>query len=116
MYTELNDEIVLQIISEYKKSTEEDQIKLISLLSIEDDIKLLITMHSIINTLYDKEIMKFATLTYNILNKRINNIKNNKMTSCSKKEKHKIENLYIMLLENKPVNTKKIKNKNAKRR
>ena len=116
MYTELNDEIILKIISEYKASMDEDQIKLISLLSIEDAIKILVTMHSIINTIYDKEVMKFATLTYNILNKRLNNIKNNKMLSCSKKEKQKIDNLYIMLLENKPVKSKEIKYKKIKRR
>lgn len=106
MQTELNDEIVLQVISEYKNSTEEDQVKLISFLSIEDSIKLLTTMHSIINTIYDKKIMHFANVTYNIINKRITNIKNNKMLSCSKKEKQKLENLYIMLLENKPVKNK----------
>ena len=116
MYTELNDEIILKIISEYKASLDEDQIKLISLLSIEDAIKILVTMQSIINTIYDKEVMKFATLTYNILNKRLNNIKNNKMLSCSKKEKQKIDNLYIMLLENKPVKSKEIKYKKIKRR
>ena len=106
MQTEINDEIILKVISEYKDTNEEDQIKLLSLLSIEDDLKLLVTMHSILNTIYDKDIMKFANLTYNILNKRINKIINNKMVSCSKKEKHKIENLYIMLLENKPVKNK----------
>ena len=106
MQIELNDEIVLQVISEYKNSTEEDQVKLISFLSIEDSIKLLTTMHSIINTIYDKKIMHFANVTYNIINKRITNIKNNKMLSCSKKEKQKLENLYIMLLENKPVKNK----------
>ena len=106
MQTELNDEIVLQVINEYKNSTEEDQVKLISFLSIEDSIKILTTMHSIINTIYDKKIMHFANVTYNIINKRITNIKNNKMLSCSKKEKQKLENLYIMLLENKPVENK----------
>ena len=94
------------LINEYKNSTEEDQVKLISFLSIEDSIKLLTTMHSIINTIYDKKIMHFANVTYNIINKRITNIKNNKMLSCSKKEKQKLENLYIMLLENKPVKSK----------
>lgn len=106
MQTEINDEILLEIISEYKNTNEEDQVKLISLLSIEDDMKLLVTMHSIINTIDDKQIMKFATLTYNILTKRLNNIKNNKMLSCSKKEKQKLDNLYITLLENKPVRNK----------
>lgn len=116
MQTEINDEIILPIISEYKNTTEEDQVKLVSLLSIEDAMKLLVTMHSVLNTLYDKEIMKFATLTYNILNKRITNIRTNKMLSCSKNEKQKIENLYIMLLENKPVKNKENRIIKAKRR
>lgn len=116
MQTEINDEIIFEVISEYKTIDEEEQIKLISLLSIEDDMKILVTMHSILNTIYDKEIMKFATLTYNILNKRLNSIKNNKMLSCSKKEKQKIENLYIMLLENKPVKNKEAERKKIKRR
>lgn len=116
MQTEINDEIILQVISEYKKTNEEDQIKLITLLSIEDSMKILVTMHSILNTIYDKEIMKFATLTYNILLKRINNIKNNKKILCSKKEKHKIDNLYIMLLENKPVKNNEKQHIKTKRR
>lgn len=106
MQTEINDEIILKVISEYKDISEEEQIKLLSLLSIEDDLKLLVTMHSIINTIYDKEIMKFANLTYNLLQKRINKIITNKKLSCSKKEKQKIDNLYVMLLENKPVKNK----------
>lgn len=116
MKTEINEEIILPIINNYKGITEEEQIKLISLLSIEDAMKILITMHSIINTIYDKEIMKFATLTYNILNKRLNNINNNKMLSCSKKEKQKIANLYITLLENKPVKNNNKKYSKTKRR
>ena len=116
MQIELNDEIILQVISEYKNTNEEEQIKLIYLLSIEDSMKLLVTMHSILNTIDDKEIMKFANLTYNILNKRINSIRNNKRLSCSKKEKQKIENLYIMLLENKPVKNKEKQYIKTKRR
>lgn len=116
MYVELNDEIIVEIITEYKELPAEEQIKLITLLSIEDDMKILTTMHSIVNKISDNKIMNFATLTYNILSKRMNNIKNNKMLSCSKKEKQKIENLYITLLENKPVKNKEKQYNKTKRR
>lgn len=111
MKLSLNDEIVIPLINNLKRSTKEEQVEVIAFLDIESNLKLLVKINQILEKQIDNEIKKLAINIYRIALKRANQMMKNSKLACSKEEKKHIDELYSSILENKPKKNNKSKEK-----